>query len=307
MWLARTNCANDIFTKGRKEAMLMTDDEKAEEGFRGEIGKNLYYSREEQEEDILEAVYSWWKDGQTATTPQICMHFDLTKREATYYVRQMVRHGYLREPDGNNLELTAFGKAEGAECLRRHRHLTHFLQMVCGIDADLAEENACRMEHVVSGEVMHGICDFIRYGDTYDRTVKGANLRSFYDEGTYMFCMGIYETEKRYPRVLAKENAEFSDSVLLEVSNEKSSFYLQELQPAEDQDRSYERVWYKCEADWREAPRTERGIRLPTEAFTFMFGPQKLVTEGFCILAFGSGEQTEPDENSYRELNVHIW
>lgn len=285
----------------------MTDDEKAEPGFRGEIGNNLYYSREEQEEDILETVYSWWKEGSQVTIPRICVEFDLTKREVTYYVKQMTKHGYLRDTENGDIELTAFGKAEGAECLRRHRHLTHFLQMVCGIDRDQAEENACRMEHVVSGEVMHGICDFIRYGDTYDRTVKGANLRSFYDEGSYTFCMGIYEIEKRYPRVLAKENSEISDSVLLTVGNEESDFYLQELQTGEGQDRSYDRILVKCGSDWKELSRTDKGIKLPTEAFTFMFSPQKVVTEGFCILAFCKGEQAEPEEGCYRELNVHLW
>lgn len=281
----------------------MEKEGKAEEGFCGEIGNNMYYSKEEREEDILETLYLWWKEGKPTTIPQICLHFDLTKREMSYYIKQMVKHGYLRDPEkSGSLELTAFGKAEGAECLMRHQHLTQFLQMVCGLDEERAEENACRMEHVVSGEVLHGICDFIRYGDTYERVVKHANLRIFYDEGMYEFCMGIYCTEKRYPRVLAKENDRFSDCVHLEIGNEKSCFYLIEKEAGNTQF-----VWYKGEFGWKRASRTEKGIEIPTDAFSFAFSPKMPVTEGYCILAFCAKEDNVPEETDYRELNVHIW
>lgn len=281
----------------------MEKEGKVEEGFCGKIGNNMYYSKEEREEDILETLYLWWKEGKPITIPQICLHFDLTKREVSYYIKQMVKHGYLRDPEkSGNLELTAFGKAEGAECLMRHQHLTQFLQMVCGLDEERAEENACRMEHVVSGEVLHGICDFIKYGDTYERVVKNANLRLFYDVGMYEFCMGIYCTEKRYPRVLAKENSRFSDCIHLEIGNERSCFYL-----TEQTEDPIQCIWYKGEFGWKRAERTEKGIEIPTDVFSFTFSPKMPITEGYCILAFCPEEDELPDEADYRELNVHIW
>lgn len=284
----------------------MTDDEKADEGFQGGIGHNLYYSREEQEEDILETIYQWWKDEEDVTAARVCEQFNLAKRETAGHIRHMIEHGYLRETESGEIALTAFGKAEGAECLRRHKHLTHFLQMTCGMDADGAEENACRMEHVVSSDVMKGICDFIRYGDTYDRIAKGANLRSFYDVGTYEFCMGIYDVEKRYPRVLAEENSLYSDTITLDVGNEESAFYLRANVGAE-QMQSGVRIFYKSEYDWKQAEKTERGVKLPTEAFTFMFSPKRAVTEGYCLLAICGDDRNRPDESCYREMNVHIW
>lgn len=47
---------------------------------------------------------------------------------------------------GQSLTLTAFGKAQGAECLSRHQNLTQFLEMVCGVDEETAEVNACRLD-----------------------------------------------------------------------------------------------------------------------------------------------------------------
>lgn len=43
-----------------------------------------------------------------------------------------------------------------------------FLQML-GLDQQHSEEDACRMEHVLSEAAMNGISDFLHTGDTYDR------------------------------------------------------------------------------------------------------------------------------------------
>ena len=103
------------------------------EAFNGEIGHNMFYTKEEREEDVLETLYLWWREGKPIRIPDICIEFDMTKRELSYIIKQMVKHGYVRrmEKDGG-LELTSFGKAQGAECLARHQHLTQFIQMICG-------------------------------------------------------------------------------------------------------------------------------------------------------------------------------
>ena len=273
------------------------------EAFNGEIGHNMFYTKEEREEDVLETLYLWWREGKPIRIPDICIEFDMTKRELSYIIKQMVKHGYVRrmEKDGG-LELTSFGKAQGAECLARHQHLTQFIQMICGLDENLAEENACRMEHVVSGDVIHGICDFMKYGDSYDRIVRNANLRFFYDEGEYDFCMGIYRAEKRYPRGLADEYGFFSDEIHLKVGNEKSSFYLKKIS-----DKGPEYLWYKAEFGWKQAESTARGFQIPTDVLTFTFGSRMLVMEGYGMIGFSDSRNTPPDSENYRELNVHIW
>lgn len=274
-----------------------------EEAFNGQIGCNMFYTKEEREEDVLETMYLWWREGKPITIPDICIEFDMTKRELSYIIKQMVKHGYIQSPEkDSNLELTSFGKAQGAECLARHQHLTQFIQMICGLDEELAEENACRMEHVVSGEVIHGICDFMKYGDSYDRIVRNTNLRFFYDEGEYDFCVGIYRAEKRYPRVLADEYRLFSNDIRLEIGNENSFFYLRKIS-----DEAPEYLWYKAEFDWKPAQKTEDEFKIPTDVLTFTFGSRMAVIEGYGMIGFSDNENTLPDSENYRELNVHIW
>lgn len=272
------------------------------DGFNGEIGQNIPSTSAEKEEDLLEELYLWWKDERLLTPSSICIHLGITKRELTYLVRQMIKHGYLKETEkGEPLELTDFGKSQGAECLERHQYLSQFLQMVCGLEEKKAYEDACRMEHVVSQDAIRGICGFLKYGDTCDRVMRDLDLSSMYREGSYEFRMGIYCTEKRYPRILAEEYYYFSDKICLEVGEEKSSFFLR-LRKEEAPGI----LWYKKKHGWKKAKREGNGFRIPTDIFTFTVSTVIPVTEGDGIVAFASSGR-EPAGEECRELNVHIW
>lgn len=275
---------------------------KKKDTFGGAIGRNVPSTTEEREEDLLEKLYLWWKDGRSVTIPEICIRLHMTKREVAFLMKKMIKHGYLKETDKNEeLVLTAFGKAQGAECLARHEYLTQFLQLVCGLTDDQARENACRMEHVISGEVVQGICDFLKNGDTYDRVIRNMNLGQRYEDGVYQFCMGIYRTEKRYPRILADEFYSFLEQVWLKVGEGKSGFCLQKKKKEEP-----ENLWYKCEGGWKKAEDTEEGFYIPTEVFAFTVSWTSLITEGDGMIAFTSGENL-PKEADCRELNIHLW
>ncbi len=274
----------------------------SENTFTGEIGNNMNYTREEREEDILETLYLWWRDGKLITEPDICVQFDMSRREVSHLIKKMIEHGYLMAPDEEGqLRLTSYGKTQGAECVFRHQNLTQFLQMTCGMDEQHAEENACRIEHVVSEEVIHGICEFMKYGDCYERTVRNANLCMFYEEGTYEFCMGIYCAEQRYPRVLAEEHQVFSSTIRLEVANEQSFIYLKKKKYGYP-----EQLWYKGDYEWKQAEQVGNEYKIPTEIFSFTCDPEMFITEGYGIIAF-SKDEASTDERNYRELNIHLW
>lgn len=272
------------------------------DGFRGEIGQNIPSTNAEKEEDLLEVLYLWWKSEKTVTPSEICIQLDITRRELKYLVRQMAKHGYLKETqDCFCMELTDFGKSQGAECVDRHQYLSQFLQMVCGLEEKKAYEDACRMEHVISREAVQGVCEFLKYGDTYDRVMRNMDLREMYESGIYEFRMGIYRTEKRYPRLLADEFYHFSDKICLDVNEVESSFY---LQPKPDEEDWI--FWYQDHGEWKKAEREEQGYRIPSEMFAFTVSAELPITEGDVVVGF-TREETEPVSSECRELNVHIW
>lgn len=272
--------------------------------FHGEIGQNFPSSKGEREEDLLEILYEWQKNGTQPTSSELCSKLDMAKRELNYYLKQMVKHGYLYNLDNRErLKLTEFGKFQGAQCRFRHERLAQFFQLI-GMEEKQAEEDACRMEHVLSDEATKKICNFLNYGDTYDRVMRNANLYSMYREGWYEFYMGIYYTEKRYPRILAKEFFLFSDEIALNVKSAESYFYLRKKDEAEMD--SIDSIWYRDEEEWKQAEETKEGYQIPSDIFIFTVCTDDPVTEGSCMIAFPPRIQP-PKEEDIRELNVHIW
>ena len=68
---------------------------------------------------------------------------------------------YKRQEQGGDIQLTEEGLAKAKSIYARHLLLTAFLQEVTGVSEEMAEENACRMEHILDQEVVDGISTYM--------------------------------------------------------------------------------------------------------------------------------------------------
>ena len=259
-------------------------------------------ARGEQEEDLLEFVYRMWRQGEQITAKEYGREKGITGYEAAGLVRGLVKKGFLdNTTEKGILELTEKGKLEGMNCLARHEKLTQFFQMVSGMEQERAQEDACRVEHYISQEGLEGIENFLQYGDVYDRVYDGMDLHTFYLDGEYPMAFGLYEPERRNPRILAAEYEKLESSVLLKVEEAGNSFL---LQTKKKENIGY--LWYRREEKWIQAKEENGVYQLPTDIFTYTANTGIPVTEAMTILAITRFEQ-EPLAIDYRELNIHIW
>ena len=278
-----------------------------------ETDTQLPSSRREIEEDMLEQICLIANAGAEITVEKLCDRMDMSKREVTFYLKQLKTHGYVvREKDtctglqGRGAEsgifLTELGKITGEEFQYRHEILTQFLQFV-GVSEEKAKEDACRMEHVISEETVQQICNFVDYGDTFERILKQSDLRSWYRPGSYQFLMGIYQIEKTCPRRFAREFKRFSENIWLHVTEDESSFELIKMEG----EASSQNLWYKDpEQGWIQAEERMGNPRIPSGAFKFLTRCQDPIIEGVALIAFTRKGEKPVDWNS-RELDVHIW
>ncbi|MDO4288619.1 MAG: iron dependent repressor, metal binding and dimerization domain protein [Eubacterium sp.] len=266
------------------------------------IGENLKYSLEEQEEDVLELLYSRWKNRQPLNMSEVAQLKGLEKNELYAIIRRMIKNGYLRDSkDRKQVILTDFGKAQGEECLERHFRLTEFIEMISGVDRAEAEENACRLEHIISEGVLQGFLEFMKDGMPYDRELHDTDLGFLYAPGTYPFTMGLYHADKRYPRVLAPEAEVFGDAVTLEIGEAGSFFLLKPQEPQADKT-----LWYSTGGRWVKAAWSEEGYRLPAKALVLTINSVFPVKECEGIVAYLGADQM-PGEDNCCDLNIHIW
>lgn len=278
-----------------------------------ETDTQLPSSRREIEEDMLEQICLVANAGAEITVEKLCDRMDMNRREVNFYLKQLKTHGYVvREKDtctglqGRGAEsgifLTELGKITGEEFQYRHEILTQFLQFV-GVSEEKAKEDACRMEHVISEETVQQICNFVDYGDTFERILKQSDLRIWYRPGSYQFLMGIYQIEKTCPRRFAREFKHFSENIWLHVTEDESSFELIKREG----EASSQNLWYKDpEQGWMQAEERMGNPRIPSGAFKFLTRCQDPIIEGVALIAFTRKGEKPVDWNS-RELDVHIW
>ncbi|MBQ7800045.1 MAG: metal-dependent transcriptional regulator, partial [Oscillospiraceae bacterium] len=70
------------------------------------------------------------------------------------------KNGYVVMNEDSSLSLTEIGKQTAEKIYERHNVLTEFLKGL-GIDEQTADEDACKMEHVISDKTLDAIKKFV--------------------------------------------------------------------------------------------------------------------------------------------------
>ena len=85
----------------------------------------------------------------------------LAKSSVSRGANLLEKKGFIHiDRETGNLSFTDAGRKKAEGIYERHQTLTKAL-MKLGANLELAEENACRIEHVVSDEMMRVFRDFV--------------------------------------------------------------------------------------------------------------------------------------------------
>lgn len=120
--------------------------------------KELY----ESGEDYLEAILMLREENGRVYAIDIAKHLDVSKASVSKALSRLEERGYLAV-NGRDIALSEAGAAVAERILRRHRFFTEFL-ISAGVDPEVAEEEACHIEHAVSED------SFEKIAATYGRS-----------------------------------------------------------------------------------------------------------------------------------------
>ena len=110
----------------------------------------------ESEEMYLETILLLQKKNQFVRSIDIAMELGYSKPSVSVAVKKLVSEGFIIVEVGGKIELTELGKQKAIDIYDRHRVITELLVRI-GANWVVAEENACRIEHVVSAELIEVI------------------------------------------------------------------------------------------------------------------------------------------------------
>lgn len=115
----------------------------------GEVVEKVSMSHE----DYLEAIVMLGgSQTQSVRSVDIATKMGVSKASVSKAVTSLKNSGMLEQPYYGDITLTEDGYNYGCAVLKRHEMLTRFLTEKVGLTEEVAEEEACQMEHTISDE-----------------------------------------------------------------------------------------------------------------------------------------------------------
>jgi len=116
-----------------------------------------------QSEDYLEAILQLVAQKGIARARDIAKRLSVHKSTVTGALRHLADKGLVNYTPYEASTLTPQGRKIAREVLRRHKTISTFLSQVLLLQKDVAEENACRMEHAVDQAVISRLLQFMEF------------------------------------------------------------------------------------------------------------------------------------------------
>ncbi len=105
-------------------------------------------------EDYLKAIYQLADDGEPVGTSAIAERLGVAPGSVTGMLKRLGRQGLVEHERYQGASLTSRGRREAIRMIRRHRVLELFLVEVLGYTWDQVHEEAERLEHAASDELI---------------------------------------------------------------------------------------------------------------------------------------------------------
>ena len=121
---------------------------------------NIYTHHHQSEEDYLESILTISEEKEIVHRIDVAKRMNVSQAAVNKAIKLLLEKNYVYE-DGKHLYLTQEGKAYANAVYERHCIIREYL-IKNGISSAVAEEDACRMEHLISEETVSMMCAFLK-------------------------------------------------------------------------------------------------------------------------------------------------
>jgi len=114
-------------------------------------------------EDYLETIVMLKEEGKPVTVTEISKAMDVKKPSVDGALTRLSEAGLVLHEKYGDVDLTADGARIAEDVYHRHKVLRQFLIDILGIDTKTADNDACRMEHVLSRDSLSRLEKFLDF------------------------------------------------------------------------------------------------------------------------------------------------
>jgi DtxR family Mn-dependent transcriptional regulator len=138
-------------------------------------------------EDYLEAIFDLDKEKRVVRVKDIAKKMNVKMPTVSSMLKTLNDRGLVNYEKYEYVEMTRNGAKVGKEMRRRHGVLQKFLMEILKIDIEVANEEACKMEHALSPGTLDSLTDFMAFIQACPRT--GESWLNYFDEYRQDGCL----------------------------------------------------------------------------------------------------------------------
>jgi len=142
----------------------------------------------ERTEDYLETLLEIIEHKGYAQVKDVSRSLHVSPASVTGMFRKLTEAGYINYEKYGGVTLTPEGEEIGRATRDRHEVLRQFLEIL-GVDREIADEDACRIEHATNPETMDRLTRFVEFvSASEDRARWLDHFEYFYETGKFIEC-----------------------------------------------------------------------------------------------------------------------
>jgi len=140
----------------------MTKEPEPKRGLHQRMGASVDGVEEDRIDELLELIWKLREEG----VSDMDHLFETTQdMEARSILRKMIKDD-LFQIDGNRMIFKERGEEKAREIVRRHRLTERLLHEIFEMSEEEVEEEACKLEHILSPGVTESVCTFLGHPPT---------------------------------------------------------------------------------------------------------------------------------------------
>lgn len=142
----------------------------------------------ERTEDYLEALAKIIDEKGFAKVKDISDELSISPSSVTEMFQKLKEQGFINYEKYRGVTLTKKGLDIAMRTKKRHETLREFL-CILGIPESIANEDACRIEHVVNNETMKRLTKFVDFVQDFEESPRWLNhFKHYYTTGKHFTC-----------------------------------------------------------------------------------------------------------------------
>lgn len=114
-------------------------------------------------EDYMRAIYVLSKRNKVVRVKNIAEMLKVKPSSVTFALKKLLKMGLIDYEKRGYVDLTEKGLRVASRLSNRYRSIEHFLENILGLSREIAEIDACNMEHYLHDETIERIEAFVKF------------------------------------------------------------------------------------------------------------------------------------------------